>query len=129
MADFEPDPRYKDITGYRCGGGALEAVKPVGKDKSGHYIWRCVCHKCGRTKDVNYVQFMKGKMKDCGCTPARGYDLTGEEIGSLVVMEVAGTSEHGRRLWLVRCSMCRKKSVIEARKLLRRDARCPICGA
>lgn len=129
MEGFEAGAGYRDIKGCRCGDGALEAVEPVGKDKSGHYIWRCVCHKCGRTKNVNYVQFMKGKMKDCGCTPARGYDLTGKEVGALTVIEPAGYDSAKRRTWIVRCCMCRKKSTMTARQLLRENPRCPICGA
>lgn len=129
MADFEPGPGFKNIKGYRCGGGALEAIEPVGKDKSGHYVWRCLCHKCGRTKNVNYVQFMKGKTKDCGCTPAHGYDLAGIEKGAITVIEIAGRNSSGRRIWLVRCSMCRRKSTMTTRQLLRDNPRCPICGA
>lgn len=127
MGDFVPSEGYKDIKGHQC--GALVAVEPVGKDKSGHYMWRCVCQKCGRSKVVNYVQFAKGKMKDCGCTPARGYDLTGKEIGALTVIEPAGLDSGKRRIWLVRCAMCRKKSTMTARKLVHGEPKCPYCGA
>lgn len=119
---------YRDMTGYRC--GALRAVREVGKDKHGHSLWECVCEKCGRKKVVNYVALVAGKMKDCGCTPARGYDLTGETYGTMTVVKPVGLNASRERVWQVRCEVCRKKSTRTVKQLMRTEhPACPICGA
>lgn len=98
MADgLRPSTNFVDLTGYKC--GALRAVRPVGKDRHGHYLWECVCEKCGKKKVVNYVQFREGSMRDCGCTPARGYDITGQEKGHLTaIMPVGHDKEEASHL-------------------------------
>lgn len=126
--DLKCGTSFVDLTGHRC--GALRAVRPVGKDRYGHYLWECVCEKCGRKKTVSYVQFKAGKMRDCGCTPARGYDITGEEKGHLTAVKPVGLDGKRRRVWQFRCSVCRKKSVMTASKFVNSEhPRCPICGS
>lgn len=119
---------YRDMNGY-CS-GELRAVEQMGKDKNGHSLWRCVCGKCGRTdKVVNYTLLVSGKLKDCGCATLRGYDLHGAHFGALDVVKPVGLDRNKRRVWLVKCSMCKKKSAMTASKLVNCDPRCPYCGA
>ena len=119
---------YKDMVGFRS--GALRAVEQVGKDKHGHSLWRCVCEKCGRTdKVVNYTLLVTRKLKDCGCTTFRGYDLYGAHIGAFDVIKPVGLNKRKNRVWLVRCSFCKKKTTFVATKLVNDKPRCPHCGA
>lgn len=46
--------------------GDLKAVEPVGKNKHGTYIWKCLC-SCGRYIDVSGLSLRRGKTKSCGC--------------------------------------------------------------
>lgn len=126
--DLRPSTNFVDLTGYKC--GALRAVRPVGKDRHGHYLWECVCEKCGKKKVVNYVQFREGSMRDCGCTPVRGYDITGQEKGHLTAIMPVGHDKKRRRIWEVRCDICRKKSTMTATNFVKNEhPRCPICGS
>lgn len=124
-------PGFHDITGHCC--NDLKAVKPVGKDKSGHMLWECVCLKCGNKRIINYVQFMHSKTKDCGCTPCRGNDLTGKTFGNLTAIKIVGRSKGGYHIWLCKCESCGKKVTRTSRQLYRKNypnriPKCPICG-
>ena len=59
-------PRGKplDITGIRY--GRLTALEPIGKNKFGHSMWRCVCD-CGREVSVDIGNLRNGNTKSCGC--------------------------------------------------------------
>ena len=124
--------KMRDLKGYRK--GALIAVKPVGKDKHGHYLWEVLCQKCGKTKVMNSVQLLDDKpTKDCGCTPVSGYDLTGQDMGTFTVINPVGNDKKRSRLWLCRCRICGKKCVLPTPRLTgtsgKNIAACPACGA
>lgn len=124
--------RSRDLKGYRK--GALVAVKPVSKDKHGHIIWEVLCEKCGKTKTMSSVQLLDGKpTKDCGCTPVRGYDLTGQDAGTFTVIKPVGHDKQRVRLWLCRCRICGAKCTLPTYKLTgtggKRVADCPSCGS
>lgn len=124
--------RYRDLKGYRK--GELVAIKPVGKDRHGHYLWEVLCRKCGKTKTMSSVQLLDDRpTKDCGCTPARGYDWAGQDIGTFTVLEPVGRDRKNERLWMCRCRVCGKRCVLPTRRLSgaggRRIAGCPACGS
>lgn len=54
----------KDRIGLRY--GKLVAIAQEGKNKYGHYLWRCNCD-CGGTTTVSGSQLTTGKTKSCGC--------------------------------------------------------------
>lgn len=57
-------PKRKDITNQKF--GRLTAIKDVGKDKSGHRLWECVC-ECGTVKVFSISHLMSGSIRSCGC--------------------------------------------------------------
>lgn len=124
--------KKRDLKGYRK--GALVAVEPAGKAKNGEITWKVVCTKCGRTKIMSGTQLLDGKnTKDCGCTPVRGYDLTGQDMGTFTVIQSVGLDKKRMRLWECRCRICGKKCVLPTTKLTgtsgKRISACPSCGA
>lgn len=56
--------KMKDIAGKRF--GKLTAIKPVGKNKQGKYLWLCEC-ECGREKVVCQSELASGNTISCGC--------------------------------------------------------------
>ena len=56
--------RYKDITGKKF--GRLTAIKPVGKNNGGNYLWQCKCD-CGAVKIAAAAKLLNGTTKSCGC--------------------------------------------------------------
>ena len=57
-------PPYKDLTGLKF--GRLTAIEVSGKDRSGRYIWKCVCD-CGNVKNVIGNSLSSGNTKSCVC--------------------------------------------------------------
>lgn len=57
-------PKRKDLTNQKF--GRLTAIKDVGKDKSGHRMWECVCD-CGTTKVLSVCHLNSGAVRSCGC--------------------------------------------------------------
>lgn len=53
----------KDLTGKKF--GKLTAIKPVGKNKFGSYMWLCRCD-CGREAVVIGSNLLRGNSKSCG---------------------------------------------------------------
>lgn len=44
----------------------LTAIRPVGKNKAGQYIWLCKC-ECGNEKNVTATSLIERDTKSCGC--------------------------------------------------------------
>lgn len=44
----------------------LTAIRPVGQDRAGYYIWLCIC-TCGNQKKINGNALRAGTTKSCGC--------------------------------------------------------------
>ena len=53
-----------DLTGQRF--GRLKVTRLIGKDKSQHQIWECLCD-CGNVTVVCGGNLMNGHTKSCGC--------------------------------------------------------------
>ena len=47
--------------------GKLTAIEEVGKDKCGHYLWKCKC-QCGRTSVTRASNLATGHTTSCGCS-------------------------------------------------------------
>lgn len=56
--------RYKDLTGKRF--GRQIAIKQVGINKYGNYLWLCKCD-CGKEHIVPSGKLVQGKSTSCGC--------------------------------------------------------------
>ena len=54
----------KDLTGLRF--GRLTVIEFVGRDKSGHKVYSCVCD-CGNNVSVDQSRLKSGNTKSCGC--------------------------------------------------------------
>lgn len=111
--------------------GNLVATRPVGKDRAGSYVWELVCTRCGKKATANQQTMHRGMVGRCPhCEVVHGYDLIGQEKGMLSVVAPAGLNKKRQRLWIVRCSICGKKSTVTASKFVHSDhPKCPICGA
>lgn len=57
-------PKKVDLTNIRV--GRLTVLCEEGKDKSGHYLWRCRCD-CGKEKVVSSSHLRNGAVQSCGC--------------------------------------------------------------
>lgn len=55
----------KDISGMKF--GKLTALKAVGKNGKGEYLWECVCD-CGNRRTVNVSNLLLGRSTSCGCS-------------------------------------------------------------
>lgn len=53
-----------DLSGKQF--GLLTAISPVGSNKHGKVLWRCLC-KCGKEKTTLSANLVQGKTKSCGC--------------------------------------------------------------
>ena len=84
-------PRFKDISGQRF--GRLTAVQRVGKDKTNHAIWKCLCD-CGNYKNVSSNSLKSGNTKSCGC-------LNLEKATRRLVTYNFRHGECGTRLWRI----------------------------
>lgn len=54
----------KDISGIKF--GRHTAIKPMGKNKWGNYLWLCRC-ECGNEHVVASAKLIQGKSRSCGC--------------------------------------------------------------
>ena len=85
--------KSEDLSGQRF--GKLTLIKKVGKDKSGHAIYECVCD-CGNTTTANVIRLKNGQKKSCGCLRGKNTykDLTGKRFGHLLVLGRAESKNH-----------------------------------
>jgi hypothetical protein len=62
-------PTFRDLSGFKA--GFLVAVRPVGRDNQGGYIWLARCHgggpTCKRRVEVRGAALTSGNSKSCGC--------------------------------------------------------------
>lgn len=63
---------FKDISGQVF--GRLTAIKPIGKNKYGRYIWLCSCN-CGNEKTVIGDSLRRGIVRSCGCLDREAHIL------------------------------------------------------
>jgi hypothetical protein len=64
--------RFRDLTGDTF--NDLTVLELVGKNKFGHFVWKCEC-VCGSIVEAAGEQIKSGKKKSCGC---RKYSQEGE---------------------------------------------------
>ena len=58
-----------NLTGERF--GKLVAIKTIGKNKNGGYLWKCKCD-CGNEIMANVGNLKNGHTKSCGCPEPNG---------------------------------------------------------
>ena len=56
--------KIKNLTGQQF--GRLKALEHVGKSKSGHALWLCIC-ECRNEKIVSVDRLTQSKTRSCGC--------------------------------------------------------------
>lgn len=70
--------------------------------------WNCVC-SCGKEKDVNEQDLLRGKTLSCGHN--KNVDLTGKVFGEWTVLYSSRVDEKYTRFWMCRCSCGIEKEV------------------
>ena len=93
--------RHLDLVGKRS--GRLTAKEPVGKNRAGQYMWKCLCD-CGNEHITSGTSLVENTTKSCGC-------LAKEVCGkSSITHGLSGTPEYGA--WknaVARCNDSRNK--------------------
>jgi len=77
----------------------LIAVKPVGKNRYGSYLWECLC-ACGKTVVYTSSQLRTGSRKSCGCRRRLVINV-GDRYTRLVVTALVGRD--AKRQQIVEC--------------------------
>mgnify|MGYP001598301252 CR=1 FL=1 len=82
---------FKDLHGLTF--GRLSVITQAESDKHGFTKWLCEC-QCGRQKVIHASSLTKGLTTSCGCLrksrrAPNFRDLTGQEFGRLMVLELA----------------------------------------
>ena len=99
--------KIKDITGQKF--GRLTVLERAGYYRNGKAMWKCKCD-CETIKDVAYYCLVSGQTKSCGCLKKektfnnvyKKYDLTGEKIGDLTVIEMDHKDRFRNTYWRCR---------------------------
>lgn len=88
--------------------------------------WLCLCHKCGKTKEIEERSLLNGTAKTCGCGWKRN-DLVGQTFGHLRVVALSDKrNNHGTRYWECICLACGKTCYVQTSTLHR--TKDPSCG-
>lgn len=103
----------KDLTGKKF--GKLTAIKQVGKDESGKYLWLCKCD-CGNSIAANTTDLCAGRKKSCGCLKKERYNIIGQHFGKLTVIRRVSTGTHAK--FLCKCG-CGNEIIVRGDKLRR----------
>lgn len=70
--------KYKDITNQTF--NRLTAIKPIGPNKWGGYIWLFKC-SCGKLKEIYASPIILGKVKSCGCLNSENAKIKAKKMG------------------------------------------------
>ena len=99
--------QFEDLVGKQF--NRLFVNKLIGKNKSGYYVWDCVC-SCGQHISVESAKLKNGNTKSCGCLKGEksglnNYkDLTGCVFGYLTVLDRDMNMPKGKgAYWKVQC--------------------------
>lgn len=116
--------------------GRLTVLDLAGKTRYGNYLWRVACD-CGTELSVASSHLRDGHSKSCGCSrkakpkplrlvPAlgRSRDLTGQQVGRLLVLWAAGRKGRGLH-WACSCS-CGQTTIVHG--IMLRGGRTRSCG-
>lgn len=107
--------------------GLLTALECVGKDSSGHKVWKCQC-KCGNIINVRSSRLTSLEKTDCGCIKKHGFvDETGKRYGRLTVLEPAPKGNYLDRSirWICQCD-CGNITIVNGGDL--RQGKTRSCG-
>lgn len=86
--------KFKDLTGEKF--GKLTAIKPVGKNEQGRYLWECLCD-CGSTCTVCGTSLTSEKTQSCGCLKR---EKTAERLTT--------HGQHGTHIYNIWCGMLQR---------------------
>lgn len=81
-----------DITGQKF--AKLTVIERAGSDKWGCALWKCQC-ECGNLTIVRGSKLRRGETKSCG--HCNFQDLTGQQFGKLLVLELDKTRMNSRK--------------------------------
>lgn len=122
-------PKALDLAGQKF--GKLTVLERMGKDKHGHYVWRCRCDCGNEVMAVGYAM-RSGTWRSCGkCVERirRAADLAGTIIGDYKAIERIGT-QGTSALWKCICTTCGHEKTQTAYSFrLGKRAVCPDCTA
>ncbi len=123
-------PRALDLAGQKF--GKLTVLERVGKDKHGHYVWRCRCDCGSEVMAVGYAM-RSGTRRSCGkCgkTPVeRAVDIAGQVVGDYMAVERVGTYGTSAK-WRCVCTKCGSEKEQGAYQFrIGKRASCPVCTA
>ena len=76
----------KDITGQKFGN--LIAIEPIGRNKFGRAVWRCICD-CGKETTAEGTALRSGTKRSCGCLHSQAAAENGRKSRASV------TKHHG----------------------------------
>lgn len=97
-SDEIPVGKAEDLTGKQFGAWkVLYRTYNIGKSTA----WKCRCEKCGIEKPVRRDQLMSGKNLGCiHCgTKVNLNDISGRQIGDLLVLEATDNRSNGAVVW------------------------------
>ena len=108
--ECSPNLKPKDISGTVF--GRLTAVRRIGTNKYRISLWECLC-ACGNSKVTDMNTLRTGRIKSCGCSPARKEieSLKGRVFGRLTVLEYVGQDKYGQSTWICICTCGTRKSI------------------
>ena len=118
---------HKDLTGIWS--GELEVLRRGTTKRSKRFAirtWVCLCHRCGKIREIEERSLLNGTAKTCGCVWRRK-DLTGKVFGHLRVLSLSNKrNNHGTRYWECECLACGSKCYVQTSTLYK--AKDPSCG-
>lgn len=124
---------HNDIVGSKF--GKLTVLKWTGKKHdSHHYLCRCAC---GKTLEVERRYLLDGSMKSCGheknwnSPPSNRpipYDLIGETMNDLTIIECLGKDSNRNWIYLCRCQCGKEVRIDRGNFLLGTFQNCGRCS-
>ena len=122
--------RRFDLTGQTF--GLWTVLKDAGQDKYGHDQYLCRC-ACGTERVVIGPVLRRGTSASCGCYRGKRAKrvtddaVIGQKFGSWEVLESAGSTKGGSRLYLCRCQ-CGTERLITLHNLTKGKSKSCGCG-
>lgn len=92
--------KYIDITGKRF--GKLTVLRSGSTATNGTKKWVCKCD-CGKIIETRGDELRNGKTTSCGCERYDKYDLSGQQINMITVIERTGSDKNGKALYKCKC--------------------------
>ena len=114
--------KFQDLTGRRFGKLFVNR-NTWNTNKSGKFIWECVCD-CGKSVNVASDRLLSGGTKSCGCLQKEVVsknnikDLQGMKFNRLFVEAIVGINSRHQMEWMCLCD-CGNHKVATTAELLR----------